>query len=92
MVQWCCNGHADSAAQFTPEEAAVVLWAATKLGLQAGHYPEAQVTTLNRVSAAPAAVQRLRLHTHCVACGVVPGVQLMQLGRGCPAPACPPGA
>ena len=62
MVHRRCTSHADSAAQPTPAKAAVVLWAATKLGLQARHYSEAQVMTLSHVGAAPAAEQPLRLH------------------------------
>ena len=47
MVQWRCTGNAGRAAQCTPGKAAVVLWAATKLGVQARHHLEAQVMLLS---------------------------------------------
>eukprot|EP00891_Asterochloris_glomerata_P003265 jgi/Astpho2/3265/fgenesh1_pg.00053_%23_3_t len=55
MMQWCCTGNADSAAQFTPGKIAVVLWAGTKLGVQARHYSEAQVDLLRETGVKSAA-------------------------------------
>ena len=75
-----CTGGADSAARYTPEKAAVVLWAATMLGVQARHTSGAQVRTLSRVAqlcrcCTVTAVQHLRLHW-CVACGAVPSASV----------------
>lgn len=81
MMQWCCTGNADSAAQFTPGKIAVVLWAGTKLGVQARHYSEAQVMPLNRVCSVPVCCATSALAWR-EACGAVPCAQPMQSGRG----------